>query len=69
MEPPPPPQRWRLDTYGSFELTGVSEVLGELEHRHTPVEFPPVEIEDMQADEFSRNYNIPLTDLSDIFLV
>ena len=31
VEPPPPPQRQRLDTYGSFEPVGVSEVLGELE--------------------------------------
>ena len=31
LEPPPPPQRWRLDTDGSFEPIGVSEFLGELD--------------------------------------
>ena len=31
LEPAPPPQRRRLDTDGSFELVGISEVLGEPE--------------------------------------
>ena len=31
LEPPPPPQRWILDTDGSFEPIGISEVLGEPE--------------------------------------
>ena len=31
VEPPPSPQRQRLDTDGSFESIGVSEVLGEPE--------------------------------------
>ena len=31
LKPSPPPQRWRLDTDGSFEPIGVSEVMGELE--------------------------------------
>ena len=47
IEPPPPPQRWRLDIDGSFEPTGVSKVLGELELRLTQEETPIVEIEDL----------------------
>ena len=33
LESPPPPQRQRLDTDGSFEPVGISEVPGELELR------------------------------------
>ena len=69
MEPPPPPQRWRLDTDGSFELIGVSEVLGELELRTNQFDLTIVEIEDLQADEFARNFNSPLTNLNDPVIV
>ena len=69
MDPPPPPQRKRLDTDGFFELVGVSEVSGELELRHTQVELTPVEIENIEADEFTRKFNTPLIDLSDPVLV
>ena len=63
LEPPPPPQRWRLDMDGSFEPIGVSEVPGEPELRANQVDLTTVEIEDLQADEFARNFNSPLTDL------
>ena len=45
LEPPPPPQRRILDTDGSFELIGVSEVLGELELRANHFDFNTIEIE------------------------
>ena len=51
MEPPPPPQRQRLDTDDSFQSIGVSEVLGELALRDNRSDFNTVEIEDLQADE------------------
>ena len=69
LEPPPPPQRWRLDTDSSFEPIGVSEVLGELALRANRSDFNTVEIEDLQADEFAKNFNTPLTDLNDPMIV
>ena len=69
LEPPPPPQRWRLDTNGSFELVGVSEVPGEPELRENHFYFNTVEIEDLQDDEFARNFNTPLTDLNNHVIV
>ena len=69
LEPPPPPQRRRLDTDGSFELIGVSEVLGEPELRVNCLNLNTVEIEELQVDEFSRNFNTPLTDLNDHVIV
>ena len=65
LEPPPPPQRWRLDTDGSFEPIGVSEVPGEPALRANHFDFNTVEIEGLQAEEFARNFNTPLTDLND----
>ena len=47
LEPPPPPQRQRLDTDGSFEPIGVSEVSGELELRENRFNLNTVEIEDL----------------------
>ena len=47
LEPPPPPQRWRLDTDGSFEPIGVSEVLGEPELRTNHFNLNTVEIEEL----------------------
>ena len=64
LEPPPPPQRRRLDTDGSFEPIGVSEVLGEPELRENCFDLKIVEIEDLQDNEFERNFNTPLTDLN-----
>ena len=64
LEPPPPPQRWILDTYGSFKLIGVSEVPSEPELRTNQVDTTIVEVEDLQADEFARNFNSCLTDLN-----
>ena len=64
MEPPPPPQRQRLDTDGSFEPIGVSEVPGEPELRENRLNLNIVEIEDLQTDEFARNFNTPLTNLN-----
>ena len=69
LEPPPPPQRRRLDTDGSFEPIGVSEVPSELEHGENHLNLNTVEIEDLQDDEFSRNFNTPLTDLNDPVIV
>ena len=69
LTPPPPPQRWRLDTDGSFEPVGVSEVLGEPEHVANHFNLDTVEIEDLQTDKFSRNFNTPLTDLNDPMIV
>ena len=65
IEPPPPPQRRILDINGSFEPVGISEVPGEPELRTNQVVTTPIEIEDLQADEFARNFNSPLTDLND----
>ena len=59
LEPVPPPKRWRLDTDGSFEPIGVSEVLGESKLRANHFNLNTVEIEDLQVDEFERNFNTP----------
>ena len=69
LEPPPPPQRRRLDTDGSFEPIGVSEFLGEPELRANHFYFNTVDIEDLQADEFVRNFNPPLTKLNNPVIV
>ena len=47
LEPPPPPQRQRLDTDGSFEPVGISEVLGEPELIANYFDIDTVEIEDL----------------------
>ena len=47
LEPPPLPQRRRLDTEGSFEPIGISEVLGEPELIAYRFEFDTVEIEEL----------------------
>ena len=65
LEPPPLPQRRRLSIGGSFEPVGVTEVLSELELIANRFDFDTVEIEELQTDEFARNYNTPLTDLND----
>ena len=54
---------------GSFELIGVSEVPGEPALRADCSDFNTVEIEDLQADDFSRNFNTPLIDLNDPVIV
>ena len=69
LEPPPPPQRRRLDTDDSFEPIGVSEVPGEPELRENYFDFNTIEIEDLEADDFGRNFNTPLTDLNDPVIV
>ena len=69
LEPPPPPQRWILDTDGSYEPIGVSEVLGEPELRTNQFDLTIVEIENLQVDEFARKFNSPLTDLNDTVIV
>ena len=45
LEHAPPPQRRRLDTDGSFEPIGVSEVLGEAKLRIDQFDLTIVEIE------------------------
>ena len=45
LEHPPPPQRRRLDTDGSLEPIGVSEVPGELEIRENRFDLTRIEIE------------------------
>ena len=69
LEPPPPPQRQRLDTDGSFEPIGVSEVSGEPELRENHFNLNIVEIEDLQDNDFVRNFNSPLTDLNDPMII
>ena len=69
LEPPPPPQRWRLDTDGSFEPVGVSEVPGEPSLIANRLDFYTVEIEYLKIEEFARNFNTPLTDLNDPVIV
>ena len=69
LEPPPPPQRQRLDTDGSFELVGVSEAPGEPSLIANHLNIDIVEIEYLQTDEFVRNFNTPLTDLNDHVIV
>ena len=69
VEPPTPPQRRRLGADGSFEPVGVREVLGEPKLRTNQVDTTAVEIKYLQADEFARNFNPPLTDLSDPMIV
>ena len=69
VEPPPPPQRRRLDTDGSFELVGISEVLGEPELRTNQSDTTLVEIEELQDDNFVRNFNSPLTHLNNPIIV
>ena len=69
LEPPPPPQRRILDTDSSFEPIGVSEVLGEPELKANHFDLNIDEIEDLQVDEFARNFNTPLTNLNDPVIV
>ena len=69
VEPPPSPQRRRLDTDDSFEPVGISEVLDEPKLRTNQVDTTTVEIEDLQANEFARNFNSPLTDLNDPVII
>ena len=69
LEPPPPPQRRRLDTDGSFEPIGVSEVPRKPELRANRFDFNTIEIEDLQADEFARNFNTPFTELNDPVII
>ena len=63
------PQRQRLDTDSSFEPIGVSEVPSEPELRVNHFNLNTDEIEDLQADEFARNFNSPLTDLNNTVIV
>ena len=47
LEPPPPPQRHRLDTDGSFEPVGISEVLSEPKLIANHFDLDTVEIEEL----------------------
>ena len=58
-----------MDTDGSFVPIGVSEVLGEPELRTDQFDLTTVEIENLQDDEFARNFNLPLIDLNDPVIV
>ena len=69
VETPLPPQRQRLDIDGSFEPVGMCEVPGEPELRTNQVDTTAIEIEDLQDDEFARNFNSPLTDLNDPVII
>ena len=69
LEPPPLPQRQRLDTEGSFEPVGISETLGEPKIIANRFNLDIVEIEELHTDEFARNFNSPLTDLNDPMIV
>ena len=48
-----------MDTDGSFEPVGISEVLGEPELIANHFDLDTVEIEEMQTNEFARNFNTP----------
>ena len=61
--------RRRLETDGSFEPVGISEVLGEPELIANHFDLDTVEIEDLQTNEFVRNFNTPLTDLNDHVII
>ena len=69
LEPPPLPQRQRLDTDGSFEPVGIIEVLSEPELIANRFDLDTIEIEELQTDKFARNFNTPLTDLNDHVIV
>ena len=69
LEHPPPPQRRRLDTDGSFEPIEFSKVLSEPELTANRFNLNTIEIEDLQADEFSRNFNSPLTNINNPVIV
>ena len=70
LEPPPLPQRRRLDIDGSFEWpVGISEVLGEPELIANRFNLDIIEIEELQTDDFARNFNTPLTDLNDPMII
>ena len=58
-----------MDIDGSFELVGVSEVLGEPELIANHFDLDTVDIEDFHIDKFMRNFNTPLTDLNDPVIV
>ena len=58
-----------MDTDGSFEPIGVSEVPGEPELRENSFNLNTVEIEDLQADDFATNFNLPLTDSRGLHLL
>ena len=47
LELPPPPQRQRLDTDGSFEPVGISEVLSEPELIANHFDLDTVQIEEL----------------------
>ena len=54
---------------GSFEPIGVSEFLGEPTLIADHLNLDIVGIEDLQTNEFARNFNTPLTDLNDPVIV
>ena len=57
LEPPPLPQRKRLDIEGSFEPIGISEIRGEPKLIANRFNLDTVEIEELQTNEFARNFN------------
>ena len=69
VEPPSPPQRWILDTDGSFEPVGISEFPGEMELRTNQFDTKTVDIEGLEDDNCARNFNSPLIDLNDPVII
>ena len=59
----------RLVVESSFETIGVSQFPGESKLRTNQVNTAEIEIEDLQADEFARNFNPPLIDLNDPVII
>ena len=55
VESPLPPQRQRLDTNSSFELTGVSQSPGEPKLCYNHTDRLLMDIEYFQDEEFERN--------------
>ena len=58
----PPPRRCILNTAGSFEPTGSSEIVGELDSTETMASSPEdTRIRDLEVDGFVRSFIPPLT--------
>ena len=58
-----------IEANSSFQSNGVREIPGEPELRYTQMDPLSVEIKYFQDKYFARNYNSPLTGLTDHVLV
>ena len=63
FEYPPPPRRRRLNTAGSFEPSGSSNLIGEPDSSETMASAPEnTGIRNLEAEGFVRPFNPPLTE-------